>query len=72
MTWKRQNFLGKDTKCTKHKIKQVFKRMDAFLIWENVERVGNAYYGKVETLRKQQQEVNNRYWQKYAQRLGSL
>lgn len=46
--------------------------MDAFLIWENVERVGNAYYGKVETLREQQQEVNNRYWQKYAQRLGSL
>lgn len=47
MTWKRQNFLGKDTKCTKHKIKQVFKRMDAFLnmgkcregqeclLWEN-------------------------------------
>lgn len=44
--------------------------MDAFLIWENGARVRNAYYGKVETLRKQQQEINKRYWQKYGKRLG--
>lgn len=63
-------FLGKDIKCTKHKIKQLFKRMDVFLIWENVERVRHAYYGKVETWRKQQQEINKRYWQKCGKRLG--